>query len=195
MHLKGVSDFKSQLPLSQEQLCIEQRKDPRLSSLFDDQVSDEELESVSQGYFVHSVLLMRKWRPPSASVDDTWRVLYQIFAPSVCRKEILSFAHDNCFAGHLRVRKTYDRILRHFFWPGLKKYVADYCRTCHTCQITGKPNQTIPPAPLYPIPAIGEPFERVIIDCVGPLPRTKSGNQFLLTVMCASTNFPEAIPL
>ena len=35
----------------------------------------------------------------------------------------------------------------------------------------------------------------MIIDCVGPLPKTKSGNQYLLTVMCASTRFPEAIPL
>lgn len=33
------------------------------------------------------------------------------------------------------------------------------------------------------------------MDCVGPLPKTKAGNQFLLTVMCASTRFPEAIPL
>ena len=28
-----------------------------------------------------------------------------------------------------------------------------------------------------------------------PLPRTKSGNEYLLTVMCTSTRFPEAIPL
>ena len=33
------------------------------------------------------------------------------------------------------------------------------------------------------------------MDCVGPLPKTKVGNQYLLTVMCASTRFPEAIPL
>ena len=59
----------------------------------------------------------------------------------------------------------------------------------------GKPNQKIPAAPLKPIPAFDEPFSRVIVDCVGPLPKTKSGNQYLLTIMCASTRFPEAIPL
>ena len=53
----------------------------------------------------------------------------------------------------------------------------------------------IAPAPLCPVPVMGEPFEKVIIDCVGPLPRTKSGNQFLVTVMCSSTRFPEAILL
>ena len=42
---------------------------------------------------------------------------------------------------------------------------------------------------------MGEPFERVIVDCVGPLPKTRSGNQYLLTIMCAATRYPEAIPL
>ena len=61
--------------------------------------------------------------------------------------------------------------------------------------MVGKPNQTIPKAHLQPIPAFDEPFSRIIIDCVGPLPKTKSGCQYLLTIMCASTRFPEAIPL
>ena len=32
-----------------------------------------------------------------------------------------------------------------------------------------------------------------MIDCVGPLPTTKNGKQYLLTIMCASTRFPKAI--
>ena len=35
----------------------------------------------------------------------------------------------------------------------------------------------------------------MIIDCEGPLPKTEKGNQYLLTIMCGSTRFPEAIPL
>lgn len=73
--------------------------------------------------------------------------------------------------------------------------MAEYCQTCAVCQQTGKPNQVIPPAPLVPISAIGEPFEHVIVDCVGPLPKTKADNQFLVTIMCVATRFPEAIPL
>lgn len=59
----------------------------------------------------------------------------------------------------------------------------------------GKPNQVIPPAPLSPIPVMGEPFENVIIDCVGLLLKIKTGNQFLPTIMCTATRFSEAIPL
>lgn len=63
------------------------------------------------------------------------------------------------------------------------------------CQIVGKPNQIIPPAPLCPFPIVGEPFEHLILDCVGLLPKTKIGHQYLLTMMCTATCFPEAVPL
>jgi len=42
---------------------------------------------------------------------------------------------------------------------------------------------------------VGEPFERIVVDCVGLLQKTEAGNKFLLTVMCAFYWFPEAIPL
>ena len=90
-------------------------------------------------------------------------------------------------------RKTYKRILN-FFWPKLRHHVRDYCRSSHTCQVVGKPNQKIPIEILQRIPAFDESFSKVVIDCVGPLRKTMSGNQFHLTIMCASTRFPEAIP-
>ena len=42
---------------------------------------------------------------------------------------------------------------------------------------------------------MGVPFQKVALDIVGPLPRTKHGNKYLLTTMCYYTKFPEAIPL
>lgn len=58
----------------------------------------------------------------------------------------------------------------------------------------GKPNHRIKPAPLLPIPVVDEPFQIIVIDCVGPLHKTKRGNQYLITIMCMSTRFLEAIP-
>ncbi len=51
------------------------------------------------------------------------------------------------------------------------------------------------PAPLKPIQAAGEPFEYLLADCVGPLPRSKSGNNYLFTEMCLNTRFPAGYPL
>lgn len=70
-----------------------------------------------------------------------------------------------------------------------------YCWSCHTCQITGKPNQVIPLVPLHPIPVIGEPFETIIWDCVRPLLKIKARHWYLFTLMCATTHFPETVPL
>ena len=97
-------------------------------------------------------------------------------------------------SGHLDLKKTYHTILTHFYWPGLRTDVSNYCRSCHICPVVGIPNQVIPKAGLQPIPAFDEPLSRIIIDCVGPLPKSKSGNKYLLTIMCASTRFPEVIP-
>ena len=62
-------------------------------------------------------------------------------------------------------------------------------------KVWDKPNQNISQAPLHPIPVFDEPFSQIIIDCLGPLPKTKTQNEYLLTIMYSSTRFPEAIPL
>lgn len=126
---------------------------------------------------------MRKYTPCHIPADEPWNEFHQIVVPTKYRPQILSLAHNH-INGHLGIAKTYHKILRHFFWPKLKKDVTECCRVCHECQITGKPNQILKPAPLVPIPICDEPFSKVIIDCVGPLPRTRNGNQFLLTI-CA----------
>ena len=180
---------------SRSQLSTEQHKDPEISPLFQKAVSETDLAQDPICFYIKNGILMRKWRSPEVSADDEWAVNHQIVVPKIYRSEILSLAHETPMSGHLGVNKTYHKILNHFYWPGLKTDVSNYCRSCHTCQVVGKPNQVIPKAGLQLIPAFDEPFSRIIIDCVGPLPKTKSGNEYLLTIMCASTRFPEAIPL
>ena len=52
------------------------------------------------------------------------------------------------------------------------------------------------PASLHNSPVINEPFKRVSMDIVGPLPTcAESGNRFILTVIDHCTHYPEAIPL
>ncbi|KAL2102544.1 hypothetical protein ACEWY4_001712 [Coilia grayii] len=184
----------AKLPLNREQLIKEQTDDSSLTPLFSQVMSKSEVDSSPQGYFVQDGVLMRKWRPLTAPAHD-WHVVNQIVVPTALREEILSLAHDHHFAGHLGVKKTADRVMHNFYWPGIMRDVAKFCKTCHLCQVVGKPNQVIPPAPLQPIPVSSEPFAHVILDCVGPLPKTKTGNQYLLTIMCSLTRFPEAIPL
>ena len=181
--------------LSKSQLIQEQQTDPEISKLFFRALPEDEISQVPMCYYIKNGILMRKWRPFDVPADDEWAVYHQIVVPKSYRHEILSIAHESPMSGHLGINKTYHKIINHFYWPGLKSDVSKYCKTCHTCQMVGKPNQTIPKAQLQPIPAFAEPFSRILIDCVGPLPRTRSGNEYLLTIMCTSTRFPKAIPL
>ena len=181
--------------VSRSQLCKEQHNDPEILPLLERALDEKEIDQVPVCFYVKNGILMRKWRPPDVSAEDEWTVNHQIVVPRVYRPEILNLAHETPLSGHLGVNKTYHKILNHFYWPGLKSDVSEFCKSCHTCQMVGKPNQTIPKAHLQPIPAFDEPFSRIIINCVGPLPKTKSGHEYLLTIMCASTRFPEAIPL
>ncbi len=184
--------FMNQDVVSDDKLSVNQRGDPELDRLFDISVSEEDSKGVARCYFVKSGILMRKWRPVDVPADQEWHVVYQVVVPRKYRPQLIQIAHES---GHVGINKTTYRILRHFYWPRVRKDVAQFCKTCHTCQKVGKPNQTIPVAPLKPIPVFDEPFSKVLVDCVGPLPRTKSGQNYLLTIMCTSTRFPEAFPL
>ena len=184
-----LADPDLSLNVRREMLINAQEKDLSLTVCLSSAVAAE--EDGNRVYFLDDGVLMRRWSPDSSET----RTVNQVVVPKGFRAQVLSLAHDSALAGHLGIKKTYHRVLRNFFWPGLKTDVTKYCRTCHTCQMVGKPNQPVPPAPLHPIPVLGEPFERVLIDCVGPLPKTKSGHQYILTVMCAATRYPEAIPL
>lgn len=190
-------DFKVQIDLpksfsiSQQELISEQKADSSLSDLFDQVQPSSEIQNSASGYFLQDEVLVRKWVPQG--FDVLGNPVFQIIVPTKFREKVLSCSHDQ--TGHLGVKKTYNHILRYFFWPRLKRDVATHIKTCHTCQVTGKPNQTIKPAPLRPIPAIENPFEHLIIDCVGPLPKSKSGSQYLLTVMCLVTRYPAAYAL
>jgi len=197
---KGVdptAKTKAELPpeLGVRDLKAEQRKDPEIRKLFDIALSQEDINKEPVGYYERDGVLMRKYRPPYVPASDSWKVLDQVVIPACYRQDILGLAHDHPLAGHLGISKTTDRILQHFFWPSIRKDVKKYCETCHVCQTVGKPGKGIPKAPLKPIPAFQEPFSKILVDCVGPLPKTKSGNEYLLTIMCTSTRYPEAIPL
>jgi hypothetical protein len=87
----------------------------------------------------------------------------------------MNLAHESSMTEQLGVNKTSNRILAHFYWPNERLDVAEDCRSCNTCKVIGKLNQTIRVAALrpVPVPAFEESFIRVIVECVGPLPKSK----------------------
>ncbi|CAG2240481.1 unnamed protein product [Mytilus edulis] len=159
------------------------------------QKTDETLDKVKSyvsdvhdnpaSYFIYnSDLLYRVYTKPSGEV------IQQIVLPSKLRGTVLSLGHDIPLAGHLGNKKTRDRIMQHFFWPGIFNDIAEYCRSCPDCQI-GTSKGRVPRAPLISIPPMDEPFQRIAIDFVGPLPMTDDKNRYVLVCVDYSTKYPE----
>ena len=152
-------------------------------------LSEEEADLHAQCFNIKSGILMRKWHPCVFPANEEWKVVCQIVVPKKYRVEMLHLAHKSAMAGHLGVNKTYLKILNYrciSTGRNFKEVAHSYRKSLHVCQVVGKPNQERH----YNlcIPVCGEPFGHIIMDCIGPFPRTKSGSKYLCTTMCRFTH-------
>jgi Integrase zinc binding domain len=84
-------------------------------------------------------------------------------------------------------------VRRAFFWPRIAEAVYETVRQCDVCarnRIAEKRKKN----PLRLFPAKG-PLESVAMDILGPLPRTKQGNRFLLVIADRFSKVTKSIPL
>uniref|UniRef100_A0ABD2WZD5 RNA-directed DNA polymerase n=1 Tax=Trichogramma kaykai TaxID=54128 RepID=A0ABD2WZD5_9HYME len=61
---------------------------------------------------------------------EGWRLI----VPAEHRPRVLQEAHDEPSAGHLGQGKTYDRVARQYYWPGVWHDVQNYVSSCDVCQ-------------------------------------------------------------
>ena len=119
----------------------------------------------------------------------------QLMVPSSFTKEVLQQAHDCIMSGHLGVRKTKDRVMSNFFWPGLNVDVICFCQLCDICQKTAKKGSVMK-VPVQETPLIDTPFKRCAVDLIGPInPSSEKGHRYILPLVDYATRYPEAAPL
>ena len=125
-------------------------------------------------------------------IESSCRILeksfFQIVAPRNLRRGIISLANDTPLAENLGNKKTRERVMQNFFWPGMYIDISRYCKSCSTYQ-KGTANGITPKARLVRIPPIDDPFSSVAIDFVGPLPMTekRTGTFWYVWVMQRDT--------
>ena len=107
------------------------------------------------------------------------------------KDSILWMYHNHPTAAHFGVETTYNKIKEKFFWRGMYNDIRKYIKYCDICQRRGKKGES---GKLYPI-KVGEPFERIGIDFIGPLTPTKRGNKYILVATDYLTKWPEAKPM
>ena len=177
------------LEMSAGELKDLQAKDPTLARIQEAAEGKPSL-AAGVGFFKRDGLLYRRWTPPGRGEEAQ---IEQLVLPQECRKTVLELGHQIPLAGHLGKQKTQQRILRRFYWPTVFKDVEEFCRCCVQCQKST--NRRVQQAPLIPLPIISEPFSRIAMDIVGPLPRSRAGNRYVLVLCDYATRYPEAVPL
>ena len=170
--------------LAQWNLRSMQKEDESLGSI------REHAEEGTQNFVEEDGLLYRKWTRRDQGEDSS---INQLVLPVKCRQDVLKIAHSVPLGGNLGHKKTFNRIALHFYWPTMYKEVANFCRSCETCQRFGRHKTCC--VPLVPLPVVEEPFARIAMDIIGPLPRSRSGNRYVLVVCDYGTKYPEAVPL
>ena len=115
----------------------------------------------------------------------------QVVVPIALRQTIVEQLHSN--AGHLGIRKTFEKVKERFFWPGYEQDVKDAVQRCDRCQ---RRNHPIPKhqAPIDTIES-EYPFQKISWDIMCPLPATTRGHKYILVVTDLFSKWVEAFPL
>ena len=119
----------------------------------------------------------------------------RIIVPRTGRMAVLRAAHDHPLAGHRGVDKTTQNITCRFWWPGMTSNISQYVKNCASCQKSKNPKNFSSNMPLAPLPTPTEPNVRIHADLFGPLPKSPTGNKWILTMTCAFSKFVRVVPL
>lgn len=113
---------------------------------------------------------------------------WKIVAPKNIRNQILNDNHDEPSAAHLGYYKTLNRIKEKFYWPMMAKDIMAYVRNCDPCKANKSPTYVVRHEMGNTKP-LTDPWRVVAVDYLGPLPRSKKGNNFMLVALDCFTKY------
>jgi transposase InsO family protein len=117
----------------------------------------------------------------------------QIVVPLSLSSRVLCPVHYSTAIAHPGSHRMFRTMRRSFYWPHMAEDVYETVRKCDACarnRIAERRHTNF----LQIFPAKG-PLESVAIEILGPLPRTKHGNRFLLVIADRYTKATRKVPL
>jgi hypothetical protein len=107
--------------------------------------------------------------------------------PEALRPMVLEYFHCSHLSAHLGVTKTLQRVVRVFYWPNLRREVCAFVRGCLQCH-RAKPAADSRVV-LHSSDVVTRPMEKVFIDLVGPIVRSRRGNIAVLVILDGFSKF------
>ncbi|GJR41176.1 putative reverse transcriptase domain-containing protein [Tanacetum coccineum] len=120
----------------------------------------------------------------------------RIWIPSVggVRKLIMDEAHTSRYSIHPGADKMYYDLRDLYWWPGMKRDIAEYVSRCLTCSKIKVEHQK--PSGLLQQPEIPEwKWEKITMDLVTKLPRSSSGYDAIWVIVDRLTKSAHFLPI
>lgn len=129
----------------------------------------------------------------------TERILQTCFAPYTVawiledepknKKSMLEKMHTHPLAIHPGINRMHKQLIDNgYHWKNMKNDITEIVNACEECKLNKHVRQKSK-LPLVITDTASEPFQKISLDFVGPLPLTYNGNQHILTLQDDLTKF------
>ena len=132
------------------------------------------------GFIKKGVVMVKHSRPGYPTRD-------LVVAPADRISDIIAEAHGSLLGGHDGMDKTTQRILGHYWFPGVHSETEFFIKNCSICQRNKKKEKT-PNYFLKPLKQADQPFERIHVDLFGPM-KTRDGPKYVQTMVDSFSKF------
>ena len=133
----------------------------------------------------------------AASGSEVWRdffihndvICYQrpedvgprVCVPAAARQAVLHAAHGgDVLVGHPGIARTTAHVARYYYWPALHRDVAQFVRSCKACATSKSSSQRRLGTDAFSSVPV-QPFSHWAMDLVGPMPKSRAGNEWVVT--------------
>lgn len=107
-------------------------------------------------------------------------------------KNLFEAYHNNPLGAHLGARSISNKISKNHYFKNIHRVIGDMVKSCVECQLQQNIKRKIDE--LKPIIS-KRPFERLVVDLVGPLQKTNAGHQYICVCIDHFTKWVEAFPI
>ena len=149
-----------------------QDKDMDIKKIID--TLDKREKPEDRSFRIENGILLHKWvgRSEFKRNDIRW----QRVVPNSLKYEVMRAFHDDPLSGgHLVFKKMFHKIRERYWWKGMKKEIQHWVDSCKDCATRKTPNN-LKTSVMMSI-EVGEPFETIGMDFVGPLKASKRKNK------------------
>ena len=167
--------------ISVEPTTIGEVKARQMEDKFLRKVVDEIITRPRSGYTLENGVLKFEGRLCVADVPEL-------------KGKILQDSHGSRFAVHIGNTKMYQDVKQTFWWPNMKREIAEFVSQCLYCQQVKAEHQRLAGL-LQPLPIPEWKWEHISMDFVIGLPKTQKGMDSIWVIIDRLTKSAHFLPV